>query len=47
MLLLLGLLKIARLQYDGGGDWYNDPEILPNITKAFNARVSPVFDTLP
>ncbi len=47
MLILLALLKIARLQYEGGGDWYNDPEILPNITKAFNSRVSPVFDTLP
>ncbi len=22
---------IARLKYDGGGDWYNDPSIIPNI----------------
>ncbi len=24
--------KFARLHYDGGGDWYNDPDILPNLT---------------
>jgi len=47
MILILGLLKIARIEYEGGGDWYNDPEILPNITKEFNSRVSPIFDTLP
>ncbi len=28
--------KLARLQYDGGGDWYNDPEILPNLVKYSN-----------
>ena len=22
---------LARVQYDGGGDWYNDPEVLPNM----------------
>ncbi|MDD3535320.1 MAG: DUF4159 domain-containing protein [Candidatus Cloacimonetes bacterium] len=26
----------ARLQYDGGGDWYNDPEVLPNLAKYMN-----------
>ncbi len=26
----------ARLQYDGGGDWYNDPEVLPNLAKYAN-----------
>jgi hypothetical protein len=26
----------ARLQYDGGGDWYNDPEVLPNLAKYVN-----------
>ena len=45
MIFLLSLFKIARVEYGGGGDWYNDPEILPNITRGFNARVSPVFDT--
>ncbi|MCL1826580.1 MAG: DUF4159 domain-containing protein [Candidatus Cloacimonetes bacterium] len=24
-------IQLARVQYDGGGDWYNDPEILPNF----------------
>ena len=27
---------LARLQYDGGGDWYNDPEVLPNLAKFVN-----------
>lgn len=45
MIFLISLLKIARVEYGGGGDWYNDPEILPNITKEFNARIFPVFDT--
>ena len=26
-----GLFTIARLQYDGGGDWYSDPSSLPNL----------------
>ncbi len=25
------LFTIARLQYDGGGDWYSDPSSLPNL----------------
>jgi len=24
-------IQLARVQYDGGGDWYNDPEVLPNF----------------
>ncbi|MCC6011557.1 DUF4159 domain-containing protein [Candidatus Caldipriscus sp.] len=44
MIFLISLLKIARVEYEGG-DWYNDPEILPNITKEFNSRVYPIFDT--
>ncbi len=24
---------IARLKYSGGGDWYNDPSIIPNLLK--------------
>lgn len=24
-------LTIARLKYGGGGDWYNDPSIIPNL----------------
>ncbi|HOH60388.1 MAG TPA: DUF4159 domain-containing protein [Candidatus Cloacimonadota bacterium] len=30
----------ARLQYDGGGDWYNDPEVLPNLAKYINTTLS-------
>ncbi len=33
----------ARLQYDGGGDWYNDPEVLPNLARFVNAQLSTDF----
>ncbi len=26
-------LTIARLRYDGGGDWYNNPSVIPNLLK--------------
>lgn len=29
---------IARLQYDGGGDWYANPSSLPNLIKAVGKR---------
>jgi hypothetical protein len=29
----LSQIQLARVQYDGGGDWYNDPEVLPNLTE--------------
>ena len=28
-----GKFTIARLKYDGGGDWYSDPSSLPNLLK--------------
>jgi len=28
-----GKFTIARLRYDGGGDWYSDPSSLPNLLK--------------
>ncbi len=31
-------LKLVRLKYDGGGDWYNDPEILPNLATEIEKR---------
>lgn len=31
-------LRIARLHYDGGGDWYCDPSSLPNWLKQFEIR---------
>jgi len=33
----------ARLQYDGGGDWYNDPEVLPNLARYVNAVLGTHF----
>ena len=33
-------LAIARLQYEGGGDWYANPSSLPNLIKAINERTS-------
>ncbi len=34
-----GLIQIARLHYDGGGDWYCDPSSLPNWLDALHTRV--------
>jgi hypothetical protein len=33
-------LTIARLQYDGGGDWYANPSSLPNLLRAIRERTS-------
>jgi Domain of unknown function (DUF4159) len=33
-------LTIARLQYDGGGDWYANPSSLPNLLGAIRERTS-------
>ena len=33
-------LTVARLQYDGGGDWYANPSSLPNLIKAINERTT-------
>lgn len=33
-------LAIARLQYEGGGDWYANPSALPNLLKAINERTA-------
>jgi hypothetical protein len=35
----------ARLQYDGGGDWYNDPEVLPNLARYVNNALNADFPT--
>lgn len=29
-------ITLARLHYEGGGDWYNDPEVLPNLAEYIN-----------
>jgi hypothetical protein len=33
-------LTIARLQYDGGGDWYANPSSLPNLLAAIRTRTT-------
>ena len=33
-------LTVARLQYDGGGDWYANPSSLPNLLEAIAARTT-------
>jgi hypothetical protein len=30
--------QIARVQYDGGGDWYNDPDVIPNLVRELESR---------
>lgn len=37
------LTGFARLQYGGGGDWYNDPEVLPNLATFVNSTLNTVF----
>ncbi len=33
-------MQLARLHYTGGGDWYNDPEVLPNLAKYANRKLN-------
>lgn len=33
-------LAVARLQYDGGGDWYANPSSLPNLISAIRERTT-------
>lgn len=33
-------LTVARLQYEGGGDWYGNPSSLPNLLAAIRERTS-------
>src|SRR6185436_10595784 len=33
-------MTVARLQYEGGGDWYANPSSLPNLLKAINERTT-------
>lgn len=37
---VLPRLAVARLQYDGGGDWYANPSSLPNLIAAIRARTT-------
>lgn len=40
-----GKLTIARLKYRGGGDWYNDPSIIPNLAQEINKRTKVKVNT--
>ena len=31
-------VTIARLEYDGGGDWYANPSSVPNLLEALRQR---------
>ncbi|MBT5420622.1 MAG: DUF4159 domain-containing protein [Candidatus Cloacimonetes bacterium] len=53
IVLVIGILnaiedehKIARLHYKGGGDWYNDQDIIPNITEYLNKTLSTNFSKM-
>lgn len=35
-----GILKIAKLKYGGGGDWYSNPTALPNLIEYVNANTT-------
>jgi hypothetical protein len=39
-------VSIARLKYDGGGDWYSNPSSLPNLAQALKARTTVPVDRL-
>ena len=32
-------VRIARVKYGGGGDWYNDPSSIPNWLAEFERRI--------
>ncbi|MBD3286527.1 DUF4159 domain-containing protein [candidate division WOR-3 bacterium] len=36
-------MHLARLQYGGGGDWYNDPDALPNLAAVISERTTVVI----
>ena len=39
-------LAVARLQYEGGGDWYANPSSIPNLITALRARTSLPVDAV-
>jgi hypothetical protein len=38
--LLVCQIALARVKYEGGGDWYNDQDAIPNLASQINARTS-------
>lgn len=45
-MMLFALFPLARVQYDGGGDWYNDPDVLVNLAREARMRFSIDVDTV-
>ena len=43
----VGSLAIARVHYDGGGDWYANPSSLPNLLQAIAERTGLPVDPRP
>jgi hypothetical protein len=43
------MLHIARLHYEGGGDWYSNPSSMPNWMRGFQERtgIATVHDEVP
>lgn len=39
--------SIARIHYDGGGDWYSDPSSLPNLLAFLDSETPMVVDQEP
>ena len=37
-------MKIAKLQYDGGGDWYANPSSLPNLIEFISQNTTIQLD---
>jgi hypothetical protein len=37
--------QLARMNYDGGGDWYNDPDLLPNLAQYLNVNLHTDFSS--
>jgi len=34
------IFTIARVRYDGGGDWYNDTSVIPNLCEQIRRRTN-------
>ncbi len=40
-------LRLARLKYGGGGDWYSNPTSLPNLARALDERTPVAIAKVP
>ncbi len=44
LLIALSPIQLVRLQYGGGGDWYNDPDALPNLAGELAERTTVMIE---